>query len=41
MCVGFLEADEYGPEKAHCPPKLNFVGLLGLGELVNLSPHLP
>lgn len=30
--MGCLEVDEYGPEKAHCPPELNLVGLLGLGE---------
>lgn len=31
-CVGCLEADECGQEKAHFPPELNLVGLLGLGE---------
>ena len=48
--MGCLEADECGQEKAHCPPELNLVGLLGLGEpgereppsaLMLTAPSLP
>lgn len=50
MCVGCLEADECGQEKAHFPPELNLVGLLELGEpgqpeppsaLMLTAPSLP